>query len=130
MAWDFENNRPIYIQLMEIIKKRVISGAIKPGEKLPSVRELAFKTGVNPNTMQRAMAELEREGLIFSVRTAGRYVTENEEEIAFERKNMAKTMIAEFLSSIESLGYTDDQIIDLIKEDMKGEKYDGNNGAI
>ena len=79
MEAGFDRERPIYVQIAERIKSRVFSGRYKPGEKLPSVRDLAMEMSVNPNTMQRAMAELEREGVLFSKRTAGRYISEDEE---------------------------------------------------
>ena len=77
MKWQFSNSAPIYAQLIEQIKMAIVSGEFPAGERLPSVRELAAETGVNPNTMQRAMTELERDGLVYSQRTAGRFVTEN-----------------------------------------------------
>ena len=73
----FDNERPIYLQLMEMIKIQIISGKIKPGEKLPSVRDYAHEVKVNPNTVQKALTELERENLIYTERTNGKYVTDN-----------------------------------------------------
>lgn len=78
---NFNNNIPIYVQLIEQLKTYIISGQIKPGEKLPSVRDLALKTKVNPNTMQKALVELEEIDLIYTERTNGKYVTENENTI-------------------------------------------------
>ena len=77
MEWTFRNDLPIYSQLVEQIKLGIVSGAYVPGERLSSVRDLATDAGVNPNTMQRALQELEREGLVFSQRTSGRFVTED-----------------------------------------------------
>ena len=79
MKWQFSNDAPIYSQLIEQIKVGIVSGAFPPGERLPSVRDLATEAGVNPNTMQRALAELERDGLVYSQRTAGRFVTEDQD---------------------------------------------------
>ena len=79
MAWQFDSGRPIYTQLLEQIRILIISGRYPAGSKLPSVRDLAAESSVNPNTMQRALAELERSGLIYSQRTSGRFVTEDEE---------------------------------------------------
>ena len=76
MSWTFKEDRPIYSQLVEHIKLGIVSGEWSPGSKLPSVRDLAEEAGVNPNTMQRALADLEREGLVHSKRTSGRYITE------------------------------------------------------
>jgi DNA-binding transcriptional regulator YhcF (GntR family) len=77
MNWQFDNDMPIYSQLVGQIKQRIVAGVFPPGERLPSVRDLATDAGVNPNTMQRALQELERNGLVFSQRTAGRFVTED-----------------------------------------------------
>ena len=77
MKWDFSSDAPIYAQLILQIKVGIVSGAFPPGERLPSVRDLATEAGVNPNTMQRALTELERDGLVYSQRTAGRFVTES-----------------------------------------------------
>ena len=81
MDWNFRNDQPIYSQLTQRLTEAIVSGIYAPGEKLPSVRELAVEAGVNPNTVQRALAELERDGLVFSQRTTGRFVTENENMI-------------------------------------------------
>lgn len=77
MSWEFQDHLPIYAQLMDTLKRRIITGRYLPGEKLPSVRELAAEAGINPNTVQRAFSELEREGLIYTQRATGKYVTEN-----------------------------------------------------
>ena len=85
MRWEFSNDAPIYTQLIQQIKVGIVAGVFPPGERLPSVRELATEAGVNPNTMQRALAELERDGLVYSQRTAGRFVTEDKEMIQIGR---------------------------------------------
>ena len=82
MKWQFSNDAPIYSQLIAQIKVGIVSGAFPPGERLPSVRDLATEAGVNPNTMQRALTELERDGLVYSQRTTGRFVTEDQAMIA------------------------------------------------
>ena len=81
MDYIFDNERPIYIQLVEKIRLEIVSGKLKSGERLPSVRELALISRVNPNTMQKALAELEDEGLIYTERTNGKFVTDNKELI-------------------------------------------------
>ena len=81
MQWNLSDNRPIYLQLMDTITLAITSGALPAGSRLPSVRELAAQAGVNPNTMQRALSELERSGLLYSQRTAGRFVTDQFEII-------------------------------------------------
>ena len=80
MPWNLDNDRPIYMQLMERIQQDIISGAYQPGDKLPSVRDLAVEAAVNPNTMQKALSELERCGLVYSQRTSGRFITDPGDE--------------------------------------------------
>ena len=111
MSWEFQDHLPIYAQLMDTLKRRIITGRYLPGEKLPSVRELAAEAGINPNTVQRAFSELEREGLIYTQRATGKYVTENADEIKSARQALAKTQIAEFLSNMQSLGYSVGDVI-------------------
>ena len=77
MPWELDNDRPIYLQLMERIQQDIVSGIYKPGDRLPSVRDLAVEAAVNPNTMQKALSELERSGLVYSQRTSGRFITED-----------------------------------------------------
>ena len=93
MPWQFRNDLPIYTQLIAQIQQRIVSGALLPGERLPSVRDLAAEAGVNPNTMQRAMMEMEREELVHSQRTAGRFVTEDGERIRRLRESLARDYI-------------------------------------
>ena len=117
MDWMFRNDLPIYSQLVDKIKLAIVSGALPPGERLASVRDLATEAGVNPNTMQRALQELEREGLVFSQRTAGRFVTEDITVIDEIKKTLAKGQIESFLKAMKELGYDRQGIIDLLKED-------------
>ena len=117
MDWTFRNDLPIYSQLVDRIKLAIVSGALPPGERLASVRDLATEAGVNPNTMQRALQELEREGLVFSQRTAGRFVTEDITVIDEIKKTLAKGQIESFLKAMKELGYDRQGIIDLLKED-------------
>lgn len=114
MAWEFNNNEPIYRQLLEQLKLRIISGVIETGSKLDSVRDLAQEAGVNPNTMQRALAELEREELVFSQRTSGRFVTEDKELIKKIRNEYAQEKVKELTTSLLQLGYTRQELIELI----------------
>jgi DNA-binding transcriptional regulator YhcF (GntR family) len=86
MNWCFQSDRPIYIQLKEQLELNIISGAYPPGMKLPSVRDMASEASVNPNTLQKALSELEREGLVYTQRTSGRYVTEDEKMIMQAKK--------------------------------------------
>lgn len=119
MQWNLSDDRPIYVQLMETITLAIASGALPAGSRLPSVRDLAAEAGVNPNTMQRALAELERSGLIHSQRTAGRFVTEQTTQITQKRKELAMEQIDIFLSSMRDMGYTAQETIELIRQVIK-----------
>lgn len=116
MAWELKSDRPIYSQLMEYIKISIVSGKYKPGAKIPSVRELASEASVNPNTMQKALTELERLGLLFSVRTSGRFITEDSKMIEEMKCNLAKEEIQAFLKKMEEIGFTKEEAIETIKE--------------
>ena len=115
MEWSFRNDQPIYSQLIQRLTEAIVSGVYAPGEKLPSVRELALEAGVNPNTVQRSLTELEREGLVFSQRTAGRFVTENENMIVNAKLRIADERVSEFLRSMKTLGCGRQEIISLIE---------------
>lgn len=115
MDWNFRNDQPIYSQLIQRLTEAIVSGVYAPGEKLPSVRELALGAGVNPNTVQRSLTELEREGLVFSQRTAGRFVTENENMIVNAKLRIADERVSEFLRSMKTLGCGRQEIISLIE---------------
>lgn len=123
MAWNLNSERPIYSQIMERITFDIISGIYPPGSQLPSVRALAQDAGVNPNTMQKAMAELERTGLIYSQRTSGRFITEDLGMIDKTKKDLASEEIREFLKKMERIGFTRETTLELI-ENLK----DTNNG--
>ena len=118
MAWNLNSERPIYSQLMERITFDIISGIYPPGSQLPSVRALAQDAGVNPNTMQKAMAELERTGLIYSQRTSGRFITEDLGMIDKTKKELASEEIKEFLKKMERIGFSRETTLKLI-ENMK-----------
>ena len=119
MSFEFDNNKPIYLQLVDIIKLKIISKELKPGSKLSSVRDMAQEFGVNPNTMQRALSELERENLLYSQRTSGRFVTDDKVLIDRERKNLVKDSVKASLETLINLGYTDEEIMRLIEEILK-----------
>lgn len=121
MSWNLDADRPIFIQILERIRIDIISGKYAPGEKLPSVRELAAQAAVNPNTMQRAFAELERTGLVYSKRTSGRFITEDQEMIDTVRTDIAKEKIKQFLESMHQLGYEKEQTLSLMRQAMEGE---------
>ena len=117
MQWQFSNEMPIYSQLVEQIKIGIVSGMFPPGERLPSVRDLATEAGVNPNTMQRAMTELERDGLVYSQRTAGRFVTEDHAVIEAAKRDLAQRHIHAFLAAMLRLGYGREEIISLLEQE-------------
>lgn len=110
MAWEFNEKSPIYSQIAEHIKMQIVSQEIKSGDQLPTVRELAQEAGVNPNTMQRAFTELEREGMVFSQRTSGRFVTEDNLLIGKIRQQIAKAELATFVNNMKKIGYKLDEI--------------------
>ena len=124
MLWQFSGDAPIYSQLIEQIKVGIVSGVFPPGERLPSVRDLATEAGVNPNTMQRALAELERDGLVYSQRTAGRFVTEDNTMINTAKRSLAERHVKTFLEAMLRLGFQKDEIIDLISKELGEEEAD------
>ena len=122
MTWNLDNNIPIYLQIMERIQRDIISGRYRPGDKLPSVRELAVEAAVNPNTMQKALSELERGGLVYSQRTSGRFITEDEELLKELKKERAGRYLAEFVENMHNLGLKDNEILTLLNEKLKEER--------
>ena len=116
MEWKFRSDLPIYSQLVEQIKLGIVSAKLLPGERLMSVRVMATEAGVNPNTMQRALQELERDGMVYSQRTAGRFVTENMQVIERAKKKFAEEQIRSFLEAMKKLGYQWEEILALLKE--------------
>ncbi len=116
MAWTFSSDRPVYLQISERITKSVLSAEFRPGEQLPTVRQLAMHAAVNPNTVQRAYQELENDGIIIVKGTLGRFVTDNTEIIERNRKKLAKHLVAEFCNSFGELSLPLSQAIEMIKE--------------
>ena len=112
----FDNERPIYIQLVDKIRFEIISGKLKSGERIPSVRELSFLAKVNPNTMQKALIELENGGLIYTERTNGKFVTKNEELIEKIKKELAEEKVNSFLQDMKSIGITYQETIKYLQE--------------
>ena len=117
MAWQFRSDTPIYAQLITQIQQRIVSGALQPGERLPSVRDLAAEAGVNPNTMQRALAQLEQDGLAFADRTAGRLVTEDTSVLDAVRRAQARVLIEHYYDAMAELGYSRTEAAELLKEE-------------
>lgn len=124
MDWSFDSRLPIYIQIVEQLKLAVVSGEYVPGERLPSVRELASGAGVNPNTMQKALAELEGTGLVYSSRTSGRFVSDNAELIAAAKNELARKNILSFLSGMDRIGINLNESIELLKNFKSGGESD------
>ena len=121
MSWTFKEGIPIYTQLIEQIKMHIARGEFKPGDQVPPVRELALEAGVNPNTMQRALAELEREELLYSVRTSGRFVTEDKEKLDDLKRSLGRGFIEDMFESLRNLGMSDGDIIAAVQQHAKGE---------
>ena len=122
MPWDLSSDRPIFLQIVEIIQLDIISGKYSPGDKLPSVRDLAFEASVNPNTMQRALSELERSGLVYSQRTSGRFITEEVAMIEELKSALAQNKIREFLKSMQKLGFKNEETIALMQRSLDTSK--------
>ena len=114
-------NMPIYVQIMNSVKEAIAAGEISPSERIPSVRELAQDFEVNPNTMQRALNELEREGLLVSERTAGRFVTDDKELIEELKNEMAARTADRFRKEMGALGFSDDEMMDFFRERCRKE---------
>lgn len=121
MSWTLDSDRPIFIQIVERISLDIISGVYKPGDKLPSVRDLASIAAVNPNTMQKALSELERTGLVYSHRTSGRFITEDTQMIEDLKASLAKEKIKEFFDNMRKLGFDKTEIVALIEQNSKGD---------
>lgn len=122
MPWDLDSDRPVFAQLVERIQMDIVSGRYRPGERLPSVRELAAEAAVNPNTMQRAFAQLEQMGLVYTKRTSGRFITEDEDAIGELRIKIAREETDRFAAHMKRLGFTETEILAFMRELMKGEE--------
>ena len=115
MKWQISNDAPVYAQLIEQIQVGIVSGVFAPGERLPSVRDLATEAGVNPNTMQRALAELEHTGLVYTQRTTGRFVAEDAAVVDSAKQELAHQQIGAFLHRMERMGYDREQTAQLVR---------------
>ena len=122
MPWNLDNERPIYLQLMERIQRDIISGVYKAGDRLPCVRDLAMDAAVNPNTMQKALSELERSGLVYSHRTSGRFITDDQPLIRKMREELAGECIRQFLAQMQDLGFEDNETVEMLEKTLKGGK--------
>lgn len=121
MNYQFTNDKPIYLQLMDAFKAAIVSGELKPGDRLDSVRDLAVQAKVNPNTMQKALSELEREGFIRTERTSGRFISENKDLLDTMKDSIAETEIKLFIQKMHSFNYGNDAIINLVKQVLENE---------
>ncbi len=126
MDWKFRNDIPIYSQLVEQIELRIVSGIYAPGERLMSVRDMSMEAGVNPNTLQRALQELERRGMVHAQRTAGRFVTEDDALIASAKKTLAKKHIADYIQSMTKIGFSGEEMLSVLADSLKEESANGN----
>lgn len=122
MPWELKNDRPIWLQLAETLSRQIVSGQYPTGLRIPSVRDLAAEAGVNPNTMQRALAYMEESGLVTAQRNAGRYVTQDANLIDEMRKNLAMAELELFCGKMSQLGYSVTETAALLKE--KGDTYE------
>lgn len=122
MSWTLDDSRPIYLQLIDKLKTDIIAGIYKPGDKLPSVRELAMEASVNPNTMQKAMTELERSGLVYSQRTSGRFISEDTKMMNEIKVQLAKEQIQQFFKNMEQLGFKREEAITLMESAVREEQ--------
>ena len=122
MAWNFNDSAPIYLQIVNTLRGNIASGVYPPGSRLPSVRDLALEAGVNPNTMQKALSELERTGLVKSQRTSGRFITEDTGLINSKKSELDKKEIKVFLEKMESMGLDPEEIENYIHEYIKEEE--------
>jgi DNA-binding transcriptional regulator YhcF (GntR family) len=119
MTIEFDNNLPIYIQIMNYIKGEIVTGKLKPGDKILSVRELASELQINPNTVQRTFQELEREEIVETRRGMGRYVTSNEGTILSIKKEMAKDVLDRFIRGMQDLGFQGEDILAAVAENIR-----------
>ncbi|MEK3733274.1 MULTISPECIES: GntR family transcriptional regulator [Paenibacillus] len=119
MSIEFDNNLPIYLQIMTYLKKEIVIGKLRPGDKIPSVRELAAELQINPNTVQRTFQELEREGIVETRRGLGRFVTSEEEKIMTIKKEMAGELLENFIKGMQELGFEEQDIVAIVTDAVK-----------
>jgi len=131
---EFDNNLPIYLQIMQYIKRQIVTGTLKAGDKIPSVRELAAELQINPNTVQRTFQELEREEVVETKRGLGRYVTSEESKIMTIKKEMAGELLERFLTGMQELGIEEQDIVnivaDAVAEGKQSSHRDGRGGTM
>ena len=130
MKKKWAEGRAIYIQIMEIISGSIASGELKPGQRVPAVRDYAVSFGVNPNTMQRALYELEREGILISERNTGRFVTEDDEIIKKMKENQAENAFEEFYIQMRTLGFSEKEMMDFFCERLGKHRADAGGRGV
>ena len=119
MRWNLDNNTPLYLQIADKIMLGIVSGEYPPGSRIDSVRDWAVQTGVNPNTMQRALSKLEDDGLLLTNRTAGKYVTEDIQMIETIKRELARQYVESFMASMKQMGFSADEIASHIQSEAK-----------
>jgi len=119
MKVEFNNREPIYLQIIEMIKLSIVTKELSGGDKLPSVREMADRIKVNPNTIQRVYQELERENITFTQRGMGTFITDDKEKRLSMKKDMAQTLIKSFIEGMKKLDFNDEEILSIIKDHIK-----------
>ena len=122
MPWELDNKGSIYGQLIRMIRQRILTGYYPPGSRINSVRELAEEAGVNPNTMQRALSELEREGVVRSERTSGRFVTEDQERLNAMREEVGFEFVREYVTAMQACGFSEKEIQDAVAAWLRKER--------
>lgn len=122
MAWSFSSDRPVFVQLADALRKQIVAGEYAPSEQIPSVRQLAIETAVNPNTVQRALSLLETEGLVESRGTLGRFVTSDITVIRKCLDQNAKLLVANFIENAKKMSISDEDIIQMVKEELENER--------
>ena len=122
MEWNFNNETPIYLQIIDRFKMDIANGSLKPGNKVPSVRELALSAGVNPNTMQKALSELERDGYLESKRTSGRFVADMGNQADSLKNDLAHKLCSEFCEGMSKVGFTPEQSLTVYENYLKSLK--------
>lgn len=114
MKWEFKSGIPIYLQIISLLKMKIAAGELPPGSQVQPVRELAMEAGVNPNTMQRALTQLEQEGLLYTQRTSGRFVTEDKQVLKEMRKSLSEQYVKDLYEALGKIGMNRDEIIEAV----------------
>ncbi|MGJ7910993.1 GntR family transcriptional regulator [Neobacillus sp. LXY-1] len=122
MAKDFQASKPIYIQIAEHLSSQIVRGEMKAGDKLPSVREMAIQSGVNPNTIQRTYSEMERMGIVETKRGQGTFVTESEQVLQVVKIQLQTEIIGAFVQNMKELGFSHEEMIQGLQKYFGGEQ--------